>query len=200
MQWFLKCLRQYADFSGRARRAEYWWFALINGVVAGALYLIGVIVTAATTTSQISVDADGNLVQTGGPSIVGMFFLGLFGLWSLALFLPGLAVTVRRLHDTNRSGWWFFLGFVPLVGAIMLLVFEATDGTPGPNQFGADPKGRGGQGATQFGQAPQYGAVGQYGAQAGQVSQFGTQPGQSQYGQAPQYGQSQPFGQKPGQS
>jgi uncharacterized membrane protein YhaH (DUF805 family) len=98
----------YANFSGRARRSEYWWWALY-------MLITGVVLA---------------LIDGGGV---------LSGLWSLAHLLPGLGVAVRRLHDIDRSGWWFLVGLIPLVGAIVLIVFFATRGTPGPNRFGEDP-------------------------------------------------------------
>jgi|SRR5215210_7719983 len=106
------CLRKYATFSGRARRSEYWWFALAN--------VLAVIV--ATVIDQIL-----------GNSIVSL-------LVTLGLLLPSLAVTVRRLHDTGRSGFWWFIALVPFVGAVVLLVFECLDSTPGDNQYGPSPK------------------------------------------------------------
>jgi uncharacterized membrane protein YhaH (DUF805 family) len=106
------CLSKYATFSGRARRAEYWWFTL-------AVIIVEIV------TSLID--------RALGTSLVTL-------LVALALFLPGLAVGVRRLHDTDRSGWWLLIALVPFVGAIVLLVFEVLDGTPGPNRFGPSPK------------------------------------------------------------
>jgi uncharacterized membrane protein YhaH (DUF805 family) len=103
---------QYTGFSGRARRSEFWWYTLF----AFVLYLVVALVDAAMKTT----------------------LLGL--IVSLGLFLPSLAVTVRRLHDTGRSGWWILIGLIPLVGGIVLIVFECTDSEPGPNRFGPSPK------------------------------------------------------------
>lgn len=116
MEWYLQVFKKYADFSGRARRQEYWMFFLINFLVC--IVLGGVV-----------------------PFILGQT-LGtiVYLVYCLAIFIPSLAVGVRRLHDTNRSGWWTLISFVPLIGAIVLLVFFATEGTRGDNQFGADPK------------------------------------------------------------
>ena len=111
-------LTQYATFSGRARRAEYWWFVLFNvivSIVAGIL--------------------DG-VLGTGFGSGSGVVSLVV----SLALLVPGLAVTVRRLHDTDRSGWWILIALVPFAGFIVLLVFTVMDGTRGLNRFGSSPK------------------------------------------------------------
>ena len=114
MSWYIKVLKNYVGFSGRARRKEYWMFALFNLIISIVLMAV-----------------DGS-----APGSVGM----LGGLYSLGVFLPALAVTFRRLHDTNRSAWWLLLVFVPILGGVALLVFVCLDGTRGPNPFGADPK------------------------------------------------------------
>lgn len=103
---------KYVVFSGRARRAEYWWFFLFSFLV--------------------------NIVVSVIDLAIGHRILAY--LLALAFFLPGLAVAVRRLHDTDRTGWWIFLGLVPIIGGIVLLVFVIMDGTPGPNRFGPSPK------------------------------------------------------------
>ncbi|MBV8542453.1 MAG: DUF805 domain-containing protein [Pseudonocardiales bacterium] len=119
MEWYLKVLRQYADFAGRARRKEYWMFTLVNMVISVVLAII-----------------DGVLNLN-----IGLLNVGLLGLlYSLAVLLPGLGVGVRRLHDTGRSGWWLLIGIIPLVGWIVLIVFLATDGERQPNAYGPDPK------------------------------------------------------------
>jgi uncharacterized membrane protein YhaH (DUF805 family) len=105
-------LTQYTGFSGRARRSEFWWYTLF----ASAVYLVVALIDAAMNTT----------------------LLGL--IVSLGLLLPTLAVTVRRLHDTGRSGWWILISLIPLAGAIVLLVFECQDSEPGPNRFGPSPK------------------------------------------------------------
>ena len=119
MSWYLRVLKKYAVFSGRARRREYWFFLLFNILASIVLAIVDGVL--------------GTLNQEAG--------LGLFsGLYSLAVLIPGLAVSVRRLHDTDHSGWWILIGFVPLLGAIVLLVFMFMGGTPGDNRFGPDPK------------------------------------------------------------
>jgi uncharacterized membrane protein YhaH (DUF805 family) len=112
MEWYLKVLRQYVDFAGRARRKEYWMFTLVNVIIALVLAILD------------------NVLTTG---ILGLVY-------SLAVLLPSLAVGVRRLHDTGRSGWWLLISLIPLIGAIVLVVFFATDGEPQPNAYGPDPK------------------------------------------------------------
>jgi len=111
MHWYLKALKQYAVFSGRARRSEYWFFALFSFLISLVLMILDV--------------------------VAGIGFLGL--LYSLATLLPGLGVTIRRLHDTGRSGWWLLIGLVPL-GFIVLIVFAVQDSQPNANQYGANPK------------------------------------------------------------
>ncbi|MEO6503255.1 MAG: DUF805 domain-containing protein [Jatrophihabitantaceae bacterium] len=106
---------KYVTFSGRARRSEFWWFALF----AAILYIVAAILDAAMGSSVVSL-------------IVG-----------LGLLLPSLAVTVRRLHDTGRSGWWILIGLIPLVGALVLLVFECQDSQPASNKYGPSPKAAG---------------------------------------------------------
>ncbi|WP_402469959.1 DUF805 domain-containing protein [Isoptericola aurantiacus] len=118
---------KYATFSGRARRSEFWFWALF-------VFLINVVMSILiSATGGISIDLD-----TGEISYGATYFLA--ALVGLALLLPNLAVTVRRLHDTDRSGFWWFIALVPFVGWIILLVFTVLEGTRGPNRFGADPK------------------------------------------------------------
>lgn len=113
MNWYLEVLRKYAVFSGRARRREYWMFSLVN-------IMMGILL-----------------------SIVDSFLgtLGLLGaIYSIAIFLPSLAVTVRRLHDTNRSGWWVLISLIPLIGWIFFLILMIQDSTYGENNYGQNPK------------------------------------------------------------
>ena len=118
MQWYLMAFRKYAQIAGRSRRAEYWMFVLVNALVSIGLLF-------ATGSFRDEPSALGSIVYLG---------------YTLATIVPGFTVTVRRLHDTGRSGWWFLIGLVPLVGAIVLLVFLVQDGQPGDNDFGANPK------------------------------------------------------------
>jgi uncharacterized membrane protein YhaH (DUF805 family) len=120
---YMKCWRQYADFSGRARRKEYWMFQIFNIliVVAAAMF---VALLSSVTYSVAAV----------------IVFATLTGLFCLAIFIPGLAVLVRRLHDTGKSGWWMFISLVPLVGSLWLLVLLLTEGERGSNEYGPDPK------------------------------------------------------------
>ncbi len=111
------CFQKYVTFSGRAQRSEFWYFVLFNllasivlGIVDGALF------------GWASDD----------PEVLN-------GIFSLIMFLPSLAVAVRRLHDTDRSGWWVLLWLIPIIGWIILIVWYATKGTEGPNRFAPDP-------------------------------------------------------------
>lgn len=107
--------KKYADFSGRARRSEYWWFALAAFLLLAVPYVLGL--------------------------AVSKVFLVLFFVAWLGLLVPSIAVTVRRLHDTGKSGWFYLVAFIPFVGGIILLVFTVMDSTPGDNQYGPNPKG-----------------------------------------------------------
>ena len=130
MNWYVKALKQYVDFSGRARRREYWMFVLVNVVIVIVLSVIDTLL-----------GTGGFRATAGGGSFYAANSLGLLsGLYTLAVLLPSIAVTVRRLHDTDRSGWWILLGFIPIIGGIILLVFYVLEGTRGPNRFGPDPK------------------------------------------------------------
>lgn len=113
MNFFLDALRRWNDFSGRSRRSEYWFFVLFQFITLVAAMLID--------------------------SLVWEWPI-LYLLCSLGLIVPSLAVLVRRLHDTDRSGWFFLIGLIPLIGGIILLVWLATDGTPGKNKWGYNPK------------------------------------------------------------
>ena len=121
MNWYLEVLTKYADFSGRARRQEYWMFCLINIIVSIAVgFATGLI---------------GGMLGLGQNMVM---VLGL--LYTAAVFVPSLAVGVRRLHDTGRSGWWLLIILVPFIGAIALLVFAVQDSQPGSNAYGKNPK------------------------------------------------------------
>lgn len=119
MSWYLQALKKYAEFSGRARRKEYWFFVLFNVLISIVLSIV---------------DVSAGLVMQGSG------FGVLSGLYSLAVLIPGIAVSVRRLHDTNHSGWWLLIAFVPIIGAIVLLVFMVRDSDSGSNSFGPNPK------------------------------------------------------------
>lgn len=114
------CLSKYVDFSGRARRSEYWYFALFS-------FLVGIVTN--VIDAVIGTDYDG--ATSGGlvNTVAG-----------LALFLPTLAAGVRRLHDTDRSGWWILIGLIPIVGWILIIVWFCTDSKAGDNRFGPNPK------------------------------------------------------------
>lgn len=113
--YFTECFtKKYADFNGRSRRSEYWYFVLFNAIIGIVASVI-----------------DG---VTGYP-VLGTVY-------GLAALIPGIAVAVRRLHDTGRSGWWYLLVFT-IIGIIPLIIWFATDGTPGTNEYGSNPKGIG---------------------------------------------------------
>lgn len=111
MSWYIQAIKNYCNFSGRARRKEYWMFALISAVI---VFVLGII--------------DG---------IIGINILT--SLYSLFILIPELSLTFRRLHDIDKSAWWLLIALVPVIGAIILLVFSLKPGTVGDNTYGADP-------------------------------------------------------------
>lgn len=119
MNWYLDVLKKYAVFNGRARRKEYWYFTLFNIIFSIALAVADV--------------ATGNFNPEGGVGLFG-------GIYTLAVLIPGIAVSIRRLHDTNRRGWWLLIALIPIIGAIVLLIFMIEDSTPGHNDYGPNPK------------------------------------------------------------
>lgn len=122
-----EALRHYAQFSGRARRAEYWMFALFNWLMSWGFYIM-----------LVMMGATGERTQDLPPAALGLAMA--YALFALAMLIPSLAVAVRRMHDTNRSGWWLLIALIPGIGALVLFVFLILDGTRGPNRFGDDPK------------------------------------------------------------
>ena len=131
MEWMLAPYKRYAEFSGRSRRMEYWMFRLFEfGAIIG-LFLISAIVAGAA--SSVGGDSAGGIVGGIASLLIMVLILG--------SIIPSLAVTVRRLHDTGRSGWYMFISLIPLIGAIMLLIALFSEGTRGGNEYGSDPKG-----------------------------------------------------------
>src|SRR5436853_7471427 len=119
MNWYLQALKKYADFTGRARRKEYCFFVLFNIIISVVLTVCDVFMGTYSAAASIGI---------------------LTGIYTLAVLIPGIAVSVRRLHDTGRSGWWLLIVLVPLIGWIVLLIFMLSDGQPGQNADGPSPK------------------------------------------------------------
>ena len=119
MNWYFQVLKKYAVFSGRAPRKEFWYFLLFNYL---SLIMLGIII--------------GDVIRPSPQ--VEMALLYVILVYTLAVLIPGVAVGVRRLHDTGRGGWWFLIAFLPF-GAIVLLVFLGQDSQRGENQYGPDP-------------------------------------------------------------
>jgi uncharacterized membrane protein YhaH (DUF805 family) len=113
MNWYLEVLKKYAVFDGRSRRREFWYFVLFSSIVAIALMIIDI--TAGT-------------------------HYAFLGIYCLAVLLPGLGVSIRRLHDTNRSGWWVLVNLYPAVGQMFFILFTAAESDVGENQYGPNPK------------------------------------------------------------
>lgn len=119
MNWYLEVLKKYAVFDGRARRKEYWFFILFNVLISMALGIIDRLT--------------GNIDPATGLGVLS-------SLYPLGVMIPGIAVSVRRLHDTGRSGWWLLINFVPVLGAIVFFFFMVIDSNPERNEYGPSPK------------------------------------------------------------
>jgi uncharacterized membrane protein YhaH (DUF805 family) len=119
MQWYLDVLKKYAQFSGRARRKEYWYFVLFNMIFSIVLAMV-----------------DNQTGTLNAESGVGL----LSGIYSLAVLIPSIAVAFRRLHDTGRSAWWLLIGLIPIIGWIVIIVFLVQDSQEGENEYGVSPK------------------------------------------------------------
>ncbi len=119
MNWYIQVLKKYAVFNGRARRKEYWYYYLFYMLI----YIVFIIIDVVTGTFSAG---------------TGMGLLS--GIYTIAVLIPSIAVGVRRLHDTSRSGWWLLIGLIPIIGAIVLIVFFASDSKPEKNQYGPNPK------------------------------------------------------------
>lgn len=120
MNWYLKAWNQYADFSGRARRKEYWLFTLFNFI--SALVAVGIGAAIGAITSM--------------PAIAPVLYV----VYMATSIIPSFAVTVRRLHDVGKSGWMFLVGLIPFIGGIWLLVLTLTDSEANENKWGPNPK------------------------------------------------------------
>ncbi len=156
MEWMLMPLKRYADFSGRSRRKEYWMFTLLL-ILAYLAFLVLLMTMGASAIGLLGTGGAAGAGAIGGGVMV---LLGLFGIFVLGIFIPSLAVAVRRLHDTDRSGWWVLapmaaslvsvivpggalaalFSVASLILSVALIVFYCLDGTPGPNRFGPNPK------------------------------------------------------------
>jgi uncharacterized membrane protein YhaH (DUF805 family) len=132
MQWMILPLKRYFDFKGRSRRKEFWMFVLF-GIIAGvAATIVDASLGYGSVSSSVGDGSANFAFESNGPVVIIVW---------LALLIPSIACAVRRLHDTDRSGWWLLLIFIPIIGWIVLIVFYCLDGTSGTNRFGADPKG-----------------------------------------------------------
>ena len=113
--YFTKCLKNYTNFAGRARRKEFWMFVVVNAAIS---FILGII---------------GGIISSWAGNIISFIY-------ALAVLIPSIAVGVRRLHDIGKSGWFYFLCLVPIVGAIILIVWACKPGDTGENEYGSDPK------------------------------------------------------------
>ncbi len=122
--WYLKVLRSYFVFTGRARRVEFWMFTLFNIAFLMIACLLDNLL-------GINFETGTGVMKGAGP---------IFTIYALAVLIPSIAVAVRRLHDNNKSGWWIFISLIPLIGTIWLLVLFFMDSQPGSNKYGRNPK------------------------------------------------------------
>ena len=124
MEWYLKVMRDnYANFSGRARRREYWMYVLVQSIIMIGLMILD---------SILGLDFELQGISLG--------YGYLYSIGGIVHFIPSLAVLVRRLHDVGKSGWFYFIGLIPLIGAIWLLILFCTEGQKQDNKWGPDPK------------------------------------------------------------
>ena len=121
IDYYKSVLKNYANFEGRARRSEYWYYTLMNIIIVVALEILAGVCGMASSVLTI---------------IVGLLLV----IYALGTLVPSIAVMVRRLHDVGKSGWWYFIALIPIVGAIWLLVLLCTDSQPGSNEYGMNPK------------------------------------------------------------
>ena len=131
MKWYMKVLQQFSNFTGRARRSEYWYFVLFNLIFSGVAMVIDNLLG-----TTIKMEGLTGLEGVSQSLPYGYIYL----LYSLVMFIPGLAVAVRRLHDAGKSGWMLLVVLIPLIGAIWILVLMFTDSQPGVNKWGPNPK------------------------------------------------------------
>ena len=123
MQYFIKGLKNYATFNGRATRTEYWMYYLFYMIIYFVI---------------LGIDIAGAAMENEALSLIGAVLIFLF---ILGLFIPTWAICFRRLHDVGKSGWYIFVNLIPIVGGIWFLVLMCTDSQPGKNQYGDNPKG-----------------------------------------------------------
>lgn len=127
MKWYIKVLKNYVTFTGRARRKEFWMFFLFD-------FLFCII------TAILDILLGTSFKQTLYGTAVEYYYGWIYVVYSLAVFMPGLAVSVRRLHDIGKSGWYLLISLIPIVGAIIVLVWDCKEGDKGDNKYGSDPK------------------------------------------------------------
>ena len=133
MNWYLEVLKKYAVFEGRARRKEYWFFVLFNILISIVLAFIDQL------TGNVDAEVGLGILTGNVDAETGIGILS--GIYALGVAIPGIAVSVRRLHDTGRSGWWLLITFVPVIGALVFFYFMVLDSDPERNEYGPSPKG-----------------------------------------------------------
>lgn len=139
MKWFIKCLKNYAVFRGRARRKEYWMFVLVSATILFALGLLASIINPGIYNNDQALYG-ANSMDTVEPGPIGFTLTLLIGVFFLFICLPSIAVAVRRLHDTGRSGWWYWIVLIPLVGGIIQTILLLLGSEANENKYGKNPK------------------------------------------------------------
>lgn len=134
------CFRKYATFRGRARRSEFWYYYLFIVIINAVLGSIFGAAAGASFANNCYANDTGIRCDASGLNTFGTIMLIVLIVWSLFIILPTISVQVRRLHDGDRSGGWWWIGLIPIAGIIILIVFWAAEGTRAPNRFGPDPK------------------------------------------------------------
>lgn len=137
MKWYIHCIKNYANFKGRARRKEFWMFILFNIIFGIAISILdrilGTVYTIDYSEMYRNIEGFNNMNFTYS-------FGYLYLLYNLIIILPALAVAIRRLHDVGKSGWWYFISFIPFIGFIWFIVLMCTAGNTYENEYGPDPK------------------------------------------------------------
>ncbi|NBJ68223.1 MULTISPECIES: DUF805 domain-containing protein [Clostridia] len=137
MKWFIKCLKNYATFRGRARRKEFWMFNLVFLLI---LFVCGFLLSLVNPELLANDPGYDSINATDKMGIIEGILSFLISIFYISMILPAIAVTVRRLHDTGRSGWWYFIILIPVIGGIILIILSILDSEPNENKYGPNPK------------------------------------------------------------
>ena len=135
MKYVINVFKKYAVFKGRARRAEYWSFVLFNAIILIPLYIWNIQSKSIIVDNSVKISLTNSSIHAA-PVIQS----AILSLYLLVTFLPSLSVMVRRLHDSGKSGWWWFLGIIPVIGPLCIIILMTLNSTSGENKYGSNPK------------------------------------------------------------